>query len=74
MPPEGMTHWSARRLAEQAWVSHSTLHRMWQAYDLKPHRTETFKFSQDPQLKEKVVGIVGLHLNPPEQVLVLEVD
>ena len=73
-PPEGMTHWSARRLAKQVGVSHSTVHRIWQAYDLKPHRTETFKFSTDPQLKEKVVDIVGLYLNPPEQALVLGVD
>jgi len=73
-PPDGMTHWSARRLAKQVGVSHSTVHRIWQACDLKPHRTETFKFSQDPQLKEKVVDIVGLYLNPPEQALVLGVD
>jgi transposase len=73
-PPQGMTHWSARRLAKQVGVSHSTVHRIWQAYDLKPHRTETFKFSTDPQLKEKVVDIVGLYLNPPEQALVLGVD
>lgn len=73
-PPEGMTHWSARRLAKQVGVSHSTVHRIWQAYDLKPHRVETFKFSRDPQLKEKVVDIVGLYLNPPEQALVLGVD
>ena len=55
-------------------VGHSTVHRIWQAYDLKPHRVETFKFSRDPQLKEKVVDIVGLCLNPPEQALVLGVD
>jgi len=73
-PPEGLTHWSARRLAKQVGVSHSTVHRIWQAYDLKPHRVETFKFSKDPQLKEKVVDIVGLYLNPPEQALVLGVD
>ena len=73
-PPQGMTHWSARRLAKQVGVSHSTVHRIWQAYDLKPHRTETFKFSTDPQLKEKIVDIVGLYLNPPEQALVLGVD
>ena len=73
-PPEGVTHWSARRLAKQVGVSHSTVHRIWQAYDLRPHRTETFKFSRDPQLKEKVVDIVGLYLNPPEQALVLGVD
>ncbi len=73
-PPEGMTHWSARRLAKQVGVSHSTVHRTWQAYDLKPYRVETLKFSKDHQLKEKVVDIVGLYLNPPEQALVLGVD
>ena len=70
-PPEGVTHWSARRLARQVGVSHSTVHRIWRAYDLKPHRVETFKFSDDSQLKEKVVDIVGLYLNPPEQAMVL---
>jgi len=73
-PPEGATHWSARRLAKQVKVGKSTVHRIWQAYDLKPHRVETFKFSRDPRLKEKVVDIVGLYLNPPEQALVLGVD
>jgi transposase len=73
-PPEGMTHWSARRLAKQVGVSHATVHRVWQAHDLKPHRVETFKFSKDAHLKEKVVDIVGLYLNPPEQTLVLGVD
>jgi transposase len=73
-PPQGVTHWSARRLAKQVGVGKSTVHRIWQAYDLKPHRVETFKFSKDPELKEKVVDIVGLYLNPPEQALVLGVD
>jgi len=54
-PPQGMTHWSARRLAKQVGVGHSTVHRIWQAYDLKPHRVETFKLSRDTRLKEKVV-------------------
>jgi len=73
-PPESVTHWSARRLAKQVGVSHSPVPRIWQAYDLKPHRVETFKFSNDAQLKEKVVDIVGLYLNPPDQALVLGVD
>lgn len=73
-PPEGMTHWSARRLAKRVGISHSTVHRIWQAHDLKPHRVESFKFSTDPQLREKVVDIVGLYLNPPEQALVLGID
>lgn len=72
--PEGATHWSARRLSKQVGVSHSTVHRIWQAHKLQPHRTETFKFSRDPELKEKVVDIVGLYLNPPEHALVLAVD
>jgi len=73
-PPQGTTHWSARRLAKQVGVGHSTVHRIWQGYGLKPHRIETFKFSRDPQLEEKVIDIVGLYLNPPEQALVLGVD
>ena len=73
-PPESMTHWSARRLAKETGLGKSTVHRIWQAYDLKPHRVETFKFSRDPLLKEKVVDIVGLYLNPPEEALVLGVD
>ena len=73
-PPEGVTHWSARRLAKGMGVGKSTVHRIWQTHDLKPHRVETFKFSKDPQLREKVVDIVGLYLNPPEQALVLGVD
>lgn len=73
-PPEGATHWSARRLAPQVGLSHSTVHRIWQAHKLQPHRTETFKFSRDPELTEKVVDIVGLYLNPPEHALVLGVD
>jgi transposase len=52
-PPEGMTHWSARRLAKQVKVGKSTVHRIGQAYDLKPHRVKTFKFSDDSQLKRK---------------------
>ncbi len=66
-PPQSVTHWSARRLAKQPGAGHSTVHRIWQAYDLKSHRAETFKFSRDPQLKEKVVDIVGLYLKLPEQ-------
>ena len=73
-PPEGVTHWSARRLARQIGVGKSTVHHIWQVYGLKSHRVEIFKFSQDPQLKEKVIDVVGLYLNPPEQALVVSVD
>ena len=72
--PADATHWSARRLAQKAGVSKSSVHRIWQRYQLQPHREKTFKFSRDPLLVEKVVDVVGLYLNPPENALVLCVD
>jgi len=72
--PEDATHWSARRLARQVGVSHMTVHRIWRAFDLKPHQTKTFKFSRDPRLTEKVLDVVGLYLQPPAHALVLSLD
>ena len=72
--PEDSTHWSARRLARQVGVSHMTVHRIWRAFDLKPHQTQTFKFSRDPRLTEKVLDVVGLYLHPPANALVLSLD
>ena len=48
-PTGGLTHWSSRDLADKVGVSHSTVHRIWRAHALQPHRTETFKFSTDPE-------------------------
>jgi transposase len=73
-PPDNSTHWSARRLAAKVKVSKSTVHRVWQAYKLQPHREKTFKFSRDPLLVEKVLDIIGLYLDPPDSALVLCVD
>lgn len=73
-PPPGETHWSARRLAKKVGVSHMSVHRVWQAHQLAPHRSETFKFSSDPELVPKVIDVVGLYLHPPEKALVLSVD
>ncbi len=52
----------------------STIHRIWQAFGLQPHRSETFKLSSDPLFVEKLRDIVGLYLDPPERALVLCVD
>jgi len=73
-PPEGATHWSARRLAQRTGISVTTIQRIWTEAHLKPHRTETFKFSTDPELVAKVRDVVGLYLNPPERAIVLSVD
>lgn len=61
-------------MAKAAGVSVSTVHRIWRACSLQPHRTETFKLSKDPLFVEKVRDIVGLYLDPPERALVLCVD
>ncbi len=72
--PRGATHWSTRDMAKATGLSHMTIQRMWQAFGLQPHRSETFKLSPDPQLVEKVRDIVGLYVNPPDHALVLCVD
>jgi transposase len=73
-PPEGITHWSAARLAKEVGMSETTVWRIWQSAGLKPHRVETFKFSNDPQLEAKVRDVVGLYLQPPERAVVLSLD
>jgi transposase len=72
--PAAATHWSTRSMAKASGVSTSTVHRIWRAFSLQPHRSETFKLSTDPLFVEKVRDIVGLHLAPPERALVLCVD
>src|ERR1035437_9736882 len=73
-PPEGATHWSTRRLAKAVGVSPNTILRIWRGGRLKPHRTETFKFSRDPELMAKVTDVVGLYLDPPARASVLSID
>ncbi len=72
--PTGATHWSTRDMAKASGVSASSVQRIWRAFSLQPHRTETFKLSTDPQFVEKVRDIVGLYLDPPDKALVICVD
>ncbi|MBI2829421.1 MAG: IS630 family transposase [Acidobacteria bacterium] len=72
--PRGATHWSTRTMAKASGLSHATISRIWQAFGLQPHRTETFKLPPDPLLVPKVRDIVGLYINPPEHAVVLCVD
>src|ERR1700752_350515 len=72
--PRGATHWSTREMAKATGHSHMTIRRIWQAFGLQPHRSETFKLSPDPLLVPKVRDIVGLYINPPEHAVVLCVD
>ena len=72
--PPGATHWSLRSMAEAVGHAPSTIHRIWKAFGLQPHRSETFKLSSDPLFVEKVRDIVGLYLDPPDRAMVLCVD
>lgn len=72
--PAEATHWSTRLMARKLKVSQSTVSRVWRAFGLQPHRSETFKLSTDPLFIEKVRDIVGLYLNPPSRAMVLCVD
>ena len=72
--PADATHWSILSMAQACGLSRSTVNRIWRAFALQPHRSETFKLSNDPLFIEKVRDIVGLYLNPPDKALVLCVD
>jgi transposase len=70
----GATHWSTRSMAAAAGMSRMTVHRIWRAFGLQPHRSTTFKLSPDPLLIDKVRDIVGLYIDPPEHAMVLCID
>lgn len=74
-PPEsGLTHWSSRELAKRVGVSHNEIASIWRSWGIQPHRTESFKFSTDPELEAKITDIVGLYMDPPENAVVLCVE
>ena len=72
--PADATQWSVRTLAKQMHVSRMMVYRVWQRFDIQPHRVEKFKLSNDPHFEEKVRDVVGLYLDPPDRALVLCVD
>lgn len=69
--PKDATHWSIRSMAKEVGLSHTTIRRIWTAFGLQPHRSETFKLSTDPLFVDKVQDIVGLYLSPPNRAIVL---
>ena len=73
-PGPGLTHWTTRDLARTTGVSHATVHRIWRAHALQPHRVTTFKFTTDPDAEAKIHDVVGLYLNPPTNAVVLSLD
>ena len=72
--PTGATHWSVRLMAKRVGLTATTIHRIWQAFSLQPHRVGHFRLSNDPHFVDKVVDIVGLYMSPPAHAVVLCVD
>lgn len=72
--PKEATHWSVRLMAKAAGVTTWQVRQIWEAADLKPHRLKSFKISRDPRFAEKVIDVVGLYMNPPDNAMVLSVD
>ena len=72
--PRGATHWSTRAMAKASGLNQTAVSRIWRAFGLQPHRTDTFKLSTDPLLIEKVRDIVGLYMQPPTRAVVFCVD
>ena len=72
--PANATHWSRSLMAKHSGLSPSTVGRIWRKFELKPHLSDGFKLSADPLFVDKVVDVVGLYHNPPEQAVVLCVD
>jgi transposase len=73
-PPGETTHWTAAMMARQIGISASSVHRIWRAHGLRPHRVRQFKLSNDPNFAAKLHDIVGLYLDPPAHAVVLSVD
>src|SRR5216683_8443527 len=71
---EHYSRWSVRTLAQDLRLPRSTVHQILVASHLQLHRIRTFTFSPDPDFEAKLLDIVGLYLNPPENALVLCVD
>lgn len=72
--PREATHWSTRLMAKYADITQYQVREIWKAADLRPHRLKTFKISNDPQFAEKVIDVVGLYMDPPDNAMVLSID
>ena len=72
--PAGQTHWSTRTMAKRAGVSKDSVRRIWNELSIQPHRVDTFKVSNDSRFTEKLIDVVGLYLDPPDNAIVLCMD
>lgn len=72
--PEDGAPWSIRSMAAATGFSHTTIRRIWAAFGLQSHHSQTLQLSSDPVFVDKVCDIVGLYLSPPNRAVVLSVN
>jgi len=71
----GYTNWSQSRIAKEVGISQSKVFQILKESDLKPHKVEYWcGKSSDPEFEAKMINIVGLYMNPPENAIVLCID
>lgn len=74
-PPDGSTRWTIRRLAKVVGLGKSTVHRILNEGEIKPHKVSYWcGRSPDPEFEQKQGAILGLYLDPPDNAMVLSVD
>jgi transposase len=73
-PPDGSTHWTLRKMAKVLKVGKDLIHKVWKELDLRPHRLDRYKASDDPEFERKAAEIIGLYLHPPQHAAVFSVD
>lgn len=73
-PPKHRARWSCRQMARHVGLSKDAVQRLWAANDIKPHRTRTFKLSNDPHFERKFWDVIALYLDPPTRAVVLCCD
>src|SRR5579859_2980919 len=74
-PPESVgTHWSIRTLARHLGVGTTVVQSVLAAESIQPHRFRYWKQSHDPEFEPKMLAIVGLYMQPPQNAVVLSVD
>lgn len=74
-PEGGYTNWSQSRIAKEVGISQSKVYQILKEADLKPHKIEYWcGKSTDPEFESKMINIIGLYMDPPENAIVLCID
>lgn len=74
-PAGGYTNHSQRRIAAKTGMSQTKVQNILKNHKLQPHKVHYWcGKSTDLEFEKKMLDVVGLYLNPPENAIVLSVD